>query len=194
MNVIIKDLYLKLLTNNIIFSIFKEFSIEKIESNIKENASFLHSLIRELTSIKKINAINRGNKMANSKKYLHFWNNKSKNHAINKYNFNDSNKGNNSSNLNFDLNIISKSNRNCHSNKAFIAIISFYMIAYVWNKYINLFQRVTSYYCFTHNMSKRRIKIYHKIGLVVSYKIVWQTLNTNKQVILRFLCKKVNIE
>ena len=38
------------------------------------------------------------------------------------------------------------------------------------------------------------MKIYHIIGFVVLYKTVWQALNTNRQAILRILCKKVNIE
>ena len=53
---------------------------------------------------------------------------------------------------------------------------------------------VTSYFTFTHNMSKRRTKVCHKMSLVVSYKTVWQALNANKQAVLRLLCKKVTVK
>ncbi len=53
---------------------------------------------------------------------------------------------------------------------------------------------VTGYFSFAHNVSKKRTEIYYKIGLVVSYKIVWQALNANGQTILRLLYKRVNIE
>ncbi len=53
---------------------------------------------------------------------------------------------------------------------------------------------VTGYFSFAHNMSKRRTEVYHKMGLVILYKIVWQILNANEQGVLRLLCKKVNIE
>ena len=53
---------------------------------------------------------------------------------------------------------------------------------------------MTDCFTFTYNVSKRRIKVYHKISLVVSYKTVWQALNANRQVVLRLLCKRVNVE
>ena len=90
--------------------------------------------------------------------------------------------------------MIKKSYRNCHQNKALIATVSFYMMAYAKNKYTNLFQMVTSYFIFTHNVSKRGIDVYYKMGLIILYKTVWQILNANKQAILRLFCKKVNVK
>lgn len=58
MNIIIKNLYLKLLANNITFSILKKFFLKKIESNIKINISFFYFLIKKLSIIKKVNTIN----------------------------------------------------------------------------------------------------------------------------------------
>lgn len=53
---------------------------------------------------------------------------------------------------------------------------------------------IINFFSFAHNMSKRRTKVYHKIGLVVLYKTVRQTLNANGQAVLRMLCERVNIE
>ncbi len=56
MDAVVKNPYFKLPANNITPSTLEEFSLEKIESNIKADASFLHSLIREASRIKKVNA------------------------------------------------------------------------------------------------------------------------------------------
>ncbi len=56
MDAVIKNPYFKLPANNITPSILEEFSLEKIESNIKADAPFLHSLIREASGVKKVNA------------------------------------------------------------------------------------------------------------------------------------------
>lgn len=53
---------------------------------------------------------------------------------------------------------------------------------------------VTSYFSFAHNVSKRKTKVYHKMSLVVSYKIIWQALNANIQAILKMLYEKVNVK
>ncbi len=90
--------------------------------------------------------------------------------------------------------MIGKGYRNRRRNKALIAIVSFYMMAYARNKYTHLLQMVTGYFFFAHNVSKRGTEIYHKMGLVVSYKIVRRALNANGQAVLRLLRKKVNIE
>ena len=50
-DMVIKNLYFKLLADNITPSIFKKFSLEKIESNIKVDIFFFHSLIRETSDI-----------------------------------------------------------------------------------------------------------------------------------------------
>ena len=68
------------------------------------------------------------------------------------------------------------------------------MLAYTQNKYANFFWIVTGYFSFVYNISKRKTEVYHKMGLVVSYKIVLQALNTNGQAVLRMLCKRVNIK
>lgn len=58
MAVIVKNPYFKLLANNISLFILKKFFLEKIDSNIKANASFLHFLIQEIVNIKIDNTIN----------------------------------------------------------------------------------------------------------------------------------------
>lgn len=68
------------------------------------------------------------------------------------------------------------------------------MIAYTWNKYANLLQIVTNYFSFVYNISKRKVEVYHKMDLLVLYKIVQQALNVNRQAVLKMLCKRVNIE
>lgn len=61
---IVKNSYFKLLANNITPSILKEFSLKKIESNIKADTSFFHSSIREASSVKKVNAANGDKNMS----------------------------------------------------------------------------------------------------------------------------------
>ncbi len=90
--------------------------------------------------------------------------------------------------------MIEKGYRDCRRNKALIATVSFCMMAYTRNKYTNLLQMVTGYFSFAHNVSKRRTEVYHKMGLVVSYKTIWQALNANRQAVLRLLCERVNVE
>lgn len=51
---IVKNPYFKLSANNITFSILEGFSLEKIESNIKADAFFLDSLIREISDVDKV--------------------------------------------------------------------------------------------------------------------------------------------
>lgn len=96
-------------------------------------------MIKKVVDIRKINVANCNNNIfaitflaTNSKKKSLFSKKlKAKNNIGNKYNFsNDSSKSFNNSNSIFNSNIILKSHRNCHQNKALIAIISFYMIIY----------------------------------------------------------------
>lgn len=79
MDVVVRNLYFKLLVNNITLSTLKVFFLEKIDSNIKEDISFLHSLIQEITSVKIVNTADCDNNIfattffaANSKKTLYF--------------------------------------------------------------------------------------------------------------------------
>ena len=157
----VKNPYFKLPVNNITFSTFEKFSLEKIESNIKADALFLHSLIRKTSGVKKVNAID-GNKNISattpltmkSKKDRQFWHSQkeskrrdihsrhtqSKNNTANKFSSNkDLSKGYDSSDSDSNPNVIEKSYRNCRQNKTLITTISFYMMAYARNKYINLF-------------------------------------------------------
>ncbi len=43
-------------------------------------------------------------------------------------------------------------------------------------------------------MTKKGIEVYYKMSLVASYKTIRQALNANGQVVLRLLCKRVNVE
>ncbi len=63
MDAVVKNPYFKLSTDNRTPSTLEEFSLEKIKSNIKADAPFLHSLIREASSDKKVNAANGDKKM-----------------------------------------------------------------------------------------------------------------------------------
>ena len=58
---VVKNPYFKLPANNITLSILEKFFLEKIESNIKADILFLHSLIREASGVKKVN-VTDGNK------------------------------------------------------------------------------------------------------------------------------------
>lgn len=77
---VIKNPYFKLLANNIILSILKKFFLEKIDSNIKMNIFFLHSLIWEKASVKIVNIADYDSDTSattlfatNSKKNLYFY-------------------------------------------------------------------------------------------------------------------------
>ncbi len=61
---LVKNLYFKLLANNITPSILEEFSFEKIKSNIKTDALFFYSLIREVSDVKKVNTTNGDKNMS----------------------------------------------------------------------------------------------------------------------------------
>lgn len=52
MDAIVKNLYFKLLTSNITFSIIEKFSLKKIDNNIKVAKFFLHFLIQKAIDIK----------------------------------------------------------------------------------------------------------------------------------------------
>ncbi len=56
MDAVVKNLYFKLIADNITPSTLEEFFLEKIESNIKADVLFLHSLIRKASGVKKVNA------------------------------------------------------------------------------------------------------------------------------------------
>lgn len=132
-SVIVKNLYFKLLADNIILSILKKFSLKKIESNIKKDACFLDFLIKKAASIRKVNVTNCSNKTTNSRKDFYLINNKSENNATDKYNLNDLRESIHSGNSNFDVDLILKDDRDYGQNKVFIVIISFYIIAYTQN-------------------------------------------------------------
>ena len=55
---VIKNSHFKLLANNITPSTFEEFFLKIIKNNIKVDAPFFYSLIREVSDIKKINVAN----------------------------------------------------------------------------------------------------------------------------------------
>ena len=63
-DIIVKNPYFKLLANNIIFSILEKFFLKKIESNIKADAPFFYSLIREVSGIKKVNTVDSDKNMS----------------------------------------------------------------------------------------------------------------------------------
>ena len=172
MDIVIKNPYFKLLGNNITLSRYEKFFLEKIKRNTKVDALFLYSLIRKASDVKKVNAINSDKNMSattllvtNNKEDRQFQfsqreSKRGKNNTANKFNSNeDSSESCNSSDSNSDLDVIRKSYHNCHWNKAFIAIISFCMMAYTRNKYINLLQIVTGYFSFAHNVSKRGTEV-----------------------------------
>ena len=213
---VVKNPYFKLPADNITSSTLEEFFLEKIESNLKADAIFFHFLIREASGVQKVNDANSDKNTSNttplaakSREDCHFQHSRresqggnvhsqhiqSKNDTANRYSSdNDSSEGSDSSDSDSDPDAVPKSHRDCRQNKALITTISFCIIVYARNKYTNLFQMVTDYFFFAHNVSKRGVEVYHKMGLVVSYKTVWQALNANRQVVLRMLCEKVNVE
>lgn len=65
-NSVVKNPYFKLLANNITLSTLEEFSLEKIESNLKADASFFYFLIREASGIQKVNAANGDKNTSNT--------------------------------------------------------------------------------------------------------------------------------
>ncbi len=64
MDAIVKNPYFKLLANNITPSILEKFSLKKIESNIKADAPFLHSLIKKASGVNKANVTNGDKNMS----------------------------------------------------------------------------------------------------------------------------------
>ena len=148
---VVKNPYFKFPANLITLSILNEFSLEKIESNIKADALFLHPLIKIASSIKKVNAANNDKNMSTttllvtkSREDCQFWYNEreskgGKNNTVNKFNSDkDSNKNGDNSDSDSELDIIEKSYRNCYQNKTVIANVSFCMMVYIRNKYTNL--------------------------------------------------------
>lgn len=96
MNAIVKNPYFKLLVNNIILSILKEFYLKKVDSNIITDIPFLHSLNQEIVDIKIVNIANCDHNIslntlstANNKEKLNFWNNENKNNDFDKYSSSD---------------------------------------------------------------------------------------------------------
>lgn len=150
---IVKKPYFKLLANNITPSILEGFSLKKIKSNLKANALFFYSLIREKSDVQKVNAVNGDKNMSNTillvaknKEDCHFQYNRreskrgniyfqhiqSEKNIADRYSFNnDSSKGSDSIDSNADLEEVLKSHCNCCQNKTLTAIISFCMIAYI---------------------------------------------------------------
>ena len=216
MDAVVKNLYFKLPVDNITPSTFEEFSLEKIENNLKADTPFFHSLIREASGIQKVNNADGDKNTSNttplaakSREDRHFQHSRresqggnvhsqhiqSENNTADRYSSNnDSSEGSDNSDSDSNSDIVPKSHRDCHQNKALIAIISFCIIAYARNKYVNLLQMVTGYFLFAHNVSKRGVEVYHKMGLVVSYKTVWRALIANRQAVLRMLHERVNVE
>lgn len=135
-NIIIKNLYFKLLINNITVFIFEKFFFKKIESNIKADIFFLHSLIKKAFDIKKVNATNDDknisaiiflvtknredcqfwyNQRKSEKKDIYSWYTQSKTNIVNKFSFDkDSNKDYDSSDSSSYLDMIGKGYNNCH--------------------------------------------------------------------------------
>ncbi len=137
----------------------------------------------------------RHNQKESKRGDVHSRHTQSENNTADKFNSDkDSSKSCDSSKSNSKPDVIGKNYRNRRQNKALIATVSFYMMAYTRNKYTNLLQMVTGYFSFVHNVSKRGTEVYHKMCLVVSYKTVRQALNANGQAVLRFLYKRVNVE
>ena len=160
MDAVVKNPYFKLSANNITSSTLEEFSLEKIESNLKADASFFHSLIRETSGVQKVNNADGDKNTSNttplaakSRKDCHFQHNQresqrrnvhsqhiqSKNNTADRYSFdNDSSESSDSSDFDSDLSAVLKGHHNCRQNKTLIATISFCIIAYTQNKYANL--------------------------------------------------------
>lgn len=108
------------------------------------------------------------------KKDYYFQYSQSQNNYFNKYGSdNNLNKDSNRTNFNSELNVILKDYHDYSQNKIIITIISFCIIVYyTQNIYVKFFQIVTCHFSFTQYINKKKVKIYHKIGLVISYKIV----------------------
>ena len=65
MNAVVKISYFKLPANNITSSTL-EFSLEKIESNLKADIPFFHSLIREASGVQKVNTADNDKNTSNT--------------------------------------------------------------------------------------------------------------------------------
>lgn len=96
MYAVIKNSYFKLLVNNITLPILEVFSLEKIDSNIKIDISFLYFLIQVAIDVKRVSTIYCDHDIsttifftANSKKKLYFCNSQIENNNFNKYNSSD---------------------------------------------------------------------------------------------------------
>lgn len=63
---VVKNPYFKLPADNITPSTLGEFSLEKIENNLKADAPFFHSLIREASGVQKVNDANGDKNTSNT--------------------------------------------------------------------------------------------------------------------------------
>ena len=66
MDLIVKNHYFKLLANNITPFTHEKFSLERIESNFKMDTLFFYFLIREISTVQKVNTANGDKNMSNT--------------------------------------------------------------------------------------------------------------------------------
>lgn len=81
-----------------------------------------------------------------------------------------------------------KTNSTC--NGAPIPVIYLLMLCYACNKRSNMMQRVVGQFVFAHNISKRFVKAFHQMGLMVSYESIYRDLNINAQAIMDTIVDK----
>ncbi len=137
MDAVVRNPYFKLSADNITLSTLEEFSLEKIDNNIKSDAPFLHSLIREAAGIEIVNTADCNSdtsattsSSANSKENLHFRNSQSENDVSDKYSSSDeSSRGFGSDKSDSDSDAVQKGHRDRRRNKALIFTVSFCMLA-----------------------------------------------------------------
>ncbi len=138
MDTVVRNPYFKLLANNITPSMLEEFSLEKIDSNIKADAPFLHFLIQEAAGVEIVNTANcdsdtsaTTSSAANSEENLYFRNSQSENDVSDEYSSgNESSGGLGSDKSDSDPDVVQKGHRDRRRNKALIATVSFCMLAY----------------------------------------------------------------
>lgn len=83
-----------------------------------------------------------------------------------------------------------KERANSNQNQALIPVICFSILCYACNKHSNIMQRVTGQFVFAHNLSKRFVKAFHQIGLMMLYESICRGLNINAEVVIDIIVDK----
>lgn len=75
-------------------------------------------------------------------------------------------------------------------NKALISVVNLALLCYIQSKHSNLFQRVIGHYAFSTKISKRFIKIFYQMGIIVLSESIQHGLKANIKAIIKKIVEK----